>query len=755
MVSKLLVCLFFGVAASSSLESCHGSLCEAEEGVVLLQSAAKVAQTESVAQNPSTTTTTTLALDASAAELTGVGKDGAADMKVFLSGLQFDIALVVVFYFVLVFGLSKFPIIFKNNYLTGAVPDTCLDPADGWFGFARASLSLTGDQIENAAGLDRRMLVEYTHMAMKILGATSCVMILYMAPLNYLFGDGEAREIGDQLSYIDMGNVKFKHPWLYHLIALNCVYCSFVVRYYVNQSMRGFMELRFKWLEQLPSPRATTVMVEGIPDEYQSDEKLHEFFTEMLGEGSVKDARTAKHCRKLEALYDAQLAAKESLDTAVAEWEHLGKAEDKRPKLKSFWGSSEEDAIEHWTKEHARLAEEAGAERTRIIEEAKTVGNINGDSGFVTFTSVQYAEMAKNIRFSEDKVEWMCSIPPESSTVVWQDLRGNQTLQDICGFIGMFIAFAMYVAFTPVCIYVNNLASALKLGPLQSYWASLAPTLGLTIFLCFYPTVLLMLFKSFFELKSTLWAQHKLQSWYFWFQIFFVILVTAVGNNFIDFSNKVLQNPASIISLMADKMPKSTHFYMNYVAYGCVSHVMFGSRYMQLLKFLIWSRIFSTEKAKAKAEPEDPDYYGMGSQYARATILLCIGLVFGTMSPLVGILCLLSFAVMRLFYGYQVVYAETRKVDLGGIFWVTALEQTQKGMLIYNLLMFGVLSSRSPNWIPVAGAVIGLVWSGHGLFRFHEAYGWEQLPFTRALLSSSKHGNQQNGDTYVQPALVQ
>jgi len=754
----------FGRANGAEQEQCGSSVCEAwqEAHVSLLQSAAKVAEGELIMQmKAALTTSTTLAANASAAQLTGVGEDSAADFAVFISGLEFDIMMIVTFVGILLFNLKKWPIISKNNFLTkdtdpalkGKFDESVPDPAEGYFGWAVASLSLSGEQVEKVAGLDRRMLIEFTHMAMKILASTSAVMILYMAPLNYIFGDGVAMAVGDQLSYVDMGNVKFYHPWLYHVIAMNCIYCSFVVRYFVHQSMRNFVELRFKWLEALPCPRASTVMVEGIPDEFQSDEKLREFFTDALGEGKVKEASVVKHCQALEKLYAAELAAKEKLSEANSQWEHDKNAEDKRPTVRTYLGGRE-DAIQYWSQEVTRLTEQVAAERKTIEEEGKIVGNINGDSGFVTFNSVQDAEMAKNIRFSADQAEWMCSIPPEPSTVIWQDLRGNQNLQDVSGWIGTVIAFALYALFTPLCIATNNVASATNLGILQPFWASLAPSIGLTIWICFYPMVLRILFETFFELKSTLWSQHKLQSWYFWFQVFFVILVTAVGNNFVSFSQKVLENPESIVSLMAEKMPASTHFYMNYVAYGCVSHVMVASRYMQLFKFHVFRQIFGDAKAKQKAEPEDPDYYGMGSQHARAVTTLSVGLVFGTISPLVGILALVNFATMRLFYGYQVVFAETQKKDLGGVFWVTALDHTQKGMLIYNILMFGVLSARAPNMFPVAGAVFGLAYTAQGLLRFKEAFQWEQLPYTRVLQSKGKGGNQESGDSYIQPVLI-
>ena len=48
----------------------------------------------------------------------------------------------------------------------------------------------------------------------------------------------------------------------------------FVVQQETFLSMRRFCESRFLWMKSLKNPQASTVMVEGIPDEYQSDEKV-------------------------------------------------------------------------------------------------------------------------------------------------------------------------------------------------------------------------------------------------------------------------------------------------------------------------------------------------------------------------------------------------------------------------------------------------------------------------------------------------
>lgn len=691
-----------------------------------------------------------------AAELTGVQLNGAGDLKTLLAGLRFDLMMLFLYFCAFVFILlPRFPMIYKNNILIGTAPEHP-DPSEGYFGFMRASLNMTLDQAEKVVGLDRAMVIELTHLAMKILAATSGIFIIVISPLYFLFGDGDAEKTGDDISRFSQGNVRAGHPWLWHLMGVQTIYVSFVVRHFVHESMKRFVHRRFEWLASLPRPRASTVLVEGIPEEYRSDEKLKEFFTECFSPDSVQDAFSVKYADAASAAIKEKVVAEEALKLATAKWEKTGGGAEHRPKITSFFNSTEGvDAIDFYTSEIKRLTELHQVERQRVLDEAKEPGNLNSASGFVTFSNCADAEMAKNAMFSEDQSQWIVSTPPEASQIIWSDLKVNPNVENVSTGIGLFLASLLYIFFTPICVGINNLAVAVVLpDPLQSYWSALAPTLGLTVFTMLYPTVMRIIFKNFFVLKTELWSQHKLQVWYFWFQVFFIILVTAVGDNIVAFAQQIAHNPGSLINLMAEKMPKATHFYMNYVAYNWTAYALALLRLAQLGKFIMWKAIYSDEEAKLKAEPEDQDSYGMGGHNARGCTFLLVGVVYGTLSPLLGLFTLVNFCVMRLCYGYQVCFCETRKTDMGGVFWVQALEHIQKGTVIYNLLQFGVLSARAPDWIPAVLGLIGLAVTLQGLSRFHEAFTWEKLPFTEVIKVKAKGDALVNDERYVQPELT-
>jgi len=302
-------------------------------------------------------------------------------------------------------------------------------------------------------------------------------------------------------------------------------------------------------------------------------------------------------------------------------------------------------------------------------------------------------------------------------------------------------------------IGISQVAAAADMGPMQSLWEGLAPTMGLQIMVAFLPTILLLVFRSFFILKADAWSQTRLQKWYFWFQVVFVILITAIGDSVVEFTTTIFTDPMAVFSMLAETMPHSTHFYMNFLVLQWTTHAMNLLRYVPLSKYLAFKKFMEPEDARSKAEPEDQDYYGLGSRSARFTINMVIGIVYSTLSPTVALLAWMNFACCRLFYGYLINYAETKKPDLGGVFWVTKLEHVFVGNIIYCVLMTGVLFGRAPTPAPgviVAPAIFYVIWS---LARFKEAFSWENLPFEQVAEPIEGIKKRAMTGQYLQPEL--
>jgi len=279
--------------------------------------------------------------------------------------------------------------------------------------------------------------------------------------------------------------------------------------------------------------------------------------------------------------------------------------------------------------------------------------------------------------------------------------------------------------------------------------------MGLQLMVAFLPTFLLLIFRSFFTLRSDAFAQHKLQIWYFWFQIVFVVLATAVGQNVKGFTQTLMEKPFAIFGVMAKTMPYATHFYMNFLVLAWATHAMGMMRYVPLTKFKIALKIWDEEGAKQVAEPEDQDYYGLGGRSARWAIFMTIGIVYGTLSPPINVLCFINFAVSRIAYGYLMVFAETRKPDLGGVYFVKQMEHMFVALIIYGILMTGVLLQRAASYGPGVIAAGALVFAIISNFGFHGKYAWEKLPFEELADDESKYKKKEETAVYVQTEMIE
>jgi len=480
----------------------------------------------------------------------------------------------------------------------------------------------------------------------------------------------------------------------------------------------------------------------------------------------------------LEALVAASEQATENRRKAELEWEKAGKAPEKRPKvlplavapgaqlaqfqdlssIRSMGSqllSGPVDAIDYYTEQVEKLREQIQAERASVKERSLVPGGINASSAFVTFVGRREAEMAKNIMYTSDGNEWVVSVPPEPSSIRWDDLRQDSRLELLYSIIGYAALVGLYFGFMPICVGITNISYAINMGPLQSMWASLAPTMGLTVFLSFLPTVMLILFRNFFSLKSDPWAQQKLQVWYFWFQVVFVILVTAVGNDAVTFAKGVAASPFSIFGLLADQLPKATDFYMNYLVLQCSTHAMAMMRYVPLGKYLAFKALWTEEEARKKAEPEDQDYYGIGSRTSRVAILLLVGIIYSTLSPMISLVALGTLALYRMIYGYIIVFAETRKPDVGGAFWAAMLDHVHAGNIIYCVLMTGVLAKRAPNQIPMIIAAASLVYTVWSYNHYQSAFNWQKLAFNEIILNGDELSVLDTKERYIQPVLLE
>jgi len=678
---------------------------------------------------------------------TGVGANADDDIYAFIAALIAN-TITITACVVIFMGLrGNFPEIYSNhvhgkdaNGVSTAVWPANQIP-DGMFGWFSAAWNTTTDESAQRIGLDNALLLQFTEVCMRILLIIGIPLVCIEGPLNMFFG-GNAAGL-DYMSYLSFGNVEVGHPWLYYVHACFVWFVCLTVQFQIYAAQGRFLKQRYAWLKGLPDLRANTLLIEGIPEKHRSDAKIKSFFETMMGPGTVQSAAVIKDTTDLCKKVAEKDALEESLKAVTDD------DRSKVPQLEQDLAQAKKDITS------LQLAVKTTAGQTVDSEDGgdKIPDPINLSKAFVTFKQSRQAQICLNLQFNSDSSVWVASVPPEPRDMLWNDLTADPTVQAARDVIGYALVIGLYFAYMPLVIGISNVANAVDAGPLQSAWEGLAPTLGLQLMVAFLPTILLLIFRSFFILRADAWSQTRLQKWYFWFQIVFVILITAIGDSVVEFTTTFFTDPIAVFGMLADTMPHATHFYMNFLVLQWTTHAMNLLRYVTLSKFIGFKKLYEPEEARLKAEPEDQDYYGLGSRSARFTINMVIGVVYSTLSPTVALLACMNFFCCRVFYGYLIPFAETKKPDLGGVFWVTSLEHVFVGNCIYCILMTGVLFGRAPTPIPgimVAPTIFYVIWS---LGRFKTAFSWENLPFEQVAEEHKDKKRAMVGE-YVQPEIT-
>jgi len=580
-------------------------------------------------------------------------------------------------------------------------------------------------------------------------------MLCVMGPVNYFFGGHAAGK--DRLSYLSFGNIQLESP-LFWAQAFVVWYVVIAATWMTHRAMRQFIKKRVLWLRQVSELRANTVLVESIPKQFCQEDKLRGFVEKVLPRAAIRSINVVKDTSVLLPLVENRDYAAAKLKEAEA---RLAKDPDTVPMVRDGYMGGQLEAIPYWSKQIEDLAVQVKSERQRIEEESKHVGGVNLSRAFVQFEDQSAAEIFFRMSraLSDDEEQWEMHQAPQATDILWSDLTQDDTAQQVRVVIGYALVAALYFLYMPCVIALTNLAkivdfSKFGLGMVQPFWQGFAPTLGLQFMVAFLPTFLILIFKAFFTCRAEAWQQHKLQIWYFWFQVVFVLLATAVGQNVRKFTSTLFGDPTSIFKVLAETMPYATHFYMNFLVLQWMSHSMNFTRYFPLFKYKAALGLYDEKEAKAFAEPEDQDYYGMGSRSARWSIAMAICIVFGTLCPPINVLGFLTFLLCRMIYGYLFCFAEIRKADTGGAFWVTQLQHVFVSTILYCVLMIGVLAMRAENYGPALIALPSLIWTAGSLFKFNR-YSWDKLPIQDLVLGDDLPAKGADSGKYVQPEMME
>ncbi|KAL4917025.1 hypothetical protein BDW62DRAFT_211538 [Aspergillus aurantiobrunneus] len=604
----------------------------------------------------------------------------------------------------------------------------------GLTSWLRDMYKLPDEYVLQHHSMDAYLLLRFLKIVTVIcfVGALMTFPILF--PINATGGGGMQQL--DLLSFSNVTEEKYARFFAHAILAWLFVgFVFFTVTreslFYVN--LRQAYSLSRSYASRLSS---RTVLFTTVPVEYLSTDKIREMF----GANKVKNVWLTTDTADLAEKVDDRQAAAIKLE--AAETSLIRMANAARLKELKKGGSVEE----HTASETTGDDDESGSVAARWVKPkdrpthrlkpiiGKKVDTINWARSEIERLTPEIEELQEKHRSGEAKlvssvfVEFYTQadaqaafqsvahnlplhmapryIGLEPTQIIWSNLRIKWWERIIryagtCAFVGALVIFwAIPTAFVGALSNINNLTDRVPFlrfithvpGFILGAITSLLPTVLMAVLMALLP-IILRLMAKLGGAPSLAAVELTTQNFYFLFQVVQVFLVVTLTSSASSVVTDIIGDPTSAASLLANKLPTASNFYVSYIILQGLS---FSSGALLQIGGLIvgkiLGRVLDNTPRKMYTRWSNLAGLGWGTVYPVFTLLVVIAITYSCIAPLV-----LGFATIGLYlfyfaYRYNLLYVSNADIDTQGKSFTRALQHITVGCYLLVVCLIGLFA---------------------------------------------------------------
>ncbi|KAK6877627.1 hypothetical protein K4I79_005771 [Candida tropicalis] len=247
----------------------------------------------------------------------------------------------------------------------------------------------------------------------------------------------------------------------------------------------------------------------------------------------------------------------------------------------------------------------------------------------------------------------------------------------------------------------------------------LLPTVLLSLLMFVLPMIIRVLARISGEVSTVgveLWTQNA----YFAFLMVNGFLVTALASSATATVTEIVEKPTSAMSILANKLPLSSNFYISYIVLQGFS-IAGGSLFqiVGLFLYYVLGSIFDNTVRKKWARFSGLGSVSWGTVFPIFTQLASITLAYSIISPLILVFACASFFLIYVAYAHNITYCFVEGPDAYGSHYPRALFQSFCGLYLSEVVLLGILAVGK-GWGPVVLQLIVLL----GTVFAHIHLGW-------------------------------
>ncbi|MCD9643172.1 hypothetical protein HAX54_030391 [Datura stramonium] len=378
-----------------------------------------------------------------------------------------------------------------------------------------------------------------------------------------------------------------------------------------------------------------------------------------------------------------------------------------KPKTKTgFWGLWGEtvDAIEYYTAEIEQLNKEETIERQKVMSDPKAIV----PAAFVSFKSRWGAAVCAQTQQSSNPTIWLTQWAPEPRDVYWDNLSipfvelNVRKLLMAAAFFLLTFFFMIPIAFVQSLASIDGIENKLPvLRPLiqmevvKSFIQGVLPGIILKIFLILLPMILMAMSKieGYTSLSS---LDRRSATKYHFFILINVFLGSIItGAAFEQLQRFVEEPPSEIPKTVGVAIPLKATFFITYIMVdgwaGIAAEIL---RLVPLVMFHL-KNTFLVKTDQDREQATDPGSLNFSVSEPRIQLYFLLGLVYSVVTPILLPFIIVFFAFSYMVFRHQIINVYDQKYESGASFWPDVHRRILVGLVISQLLLLGLLSTKS------------------------------------------------------------
>ncbi|XP_010255871.1 PREDICTED: CSC1-like protein At4g02900 [Nelumbo nucifera] len=568
-----------------------------------------------------------------------------------------------------------------------------------------AALRMPEPELIQHAGLDSAVYIRIYLLGLKIFIPFTVLSFVVLVPVNWTDRRLESMDLTySDLDKLSISNVSAgsKRFWAHILVFYVFTFWTLYVLY---KEYEKIASSRLHFLaSQKRRPDQYTVLVRNVPPD--TDESVSEHVEHFFC------VNHPDHYLTHQVVYNANRLAnlveqKKSLQNWLIYYQNKYERNPKnKPTTKtgfwSLWGTTV-DAIDYYTAEIEKLSKEEAEETERVISDPKSIMPV----AFVSFKTRWGAAVCAQTQQSSNPTLWLTEWAPEPRDVYWPNLAIPFVELNVRKLIMAVALFFLTFFFMIPIAFVQSLANIegiqkvvpflkpiIKKKFVKSIIQGFLPGIALKIFLILLPTILMTMSKIE-GFTSLSYLERRSAGKYHLFILVNVFLGSIItGTAFEQLHQFVNESANEIPKTVGATVPMKATFFITYTMVDGWAGI--AAEILRLVPLIIFhlKNTFLVKTEKDREQAMDPGSIAFASSEPRIQLYFLLGLVYSVVAPILLPFIVVFFGLAYLVFRHQIINVYDQKYESAAAFWPDVHWRLIIGMIISQLLLMGLLSTK-------------------------------------------------------------